>query len=69
MPPCGFNQKAVRGALQFIQGCYEDLQAEVESGKYATIEEAIEAELQNLEGALSQLHINEEGKLVPKDSS
>lgn len=66
MPPCGFNQKAVRGALVFIQGCYEDLQKEVESGKYATVEEAIEAELGNLESALSQLHIDEEGSLVSR---
>lgn len=66
MPPCGFNQRAVRGALEFIKGCYEDLEAEVASGKHPDIPSAIEAELKNLEGALSQLHIDEAGKLVER---
>ncbi|HEY4505290.1 MAG TPA: hypothetical protein VJG67_01210 [Candidatus Paceibacterota bacterium] len=66
MPPCGFNQRAVRGALEFIKGCYEDLRQEVAEGKHPDIETAIEAELGNLETALSKLHLDENGNLVER---
>ena len=66
MPPSGFNQKAVKGALQFIQGCYEDLEAEVVAGKHANFKEALTFELDNLEKALSELHINKKWKLVKR---
>ena len=66
MPPCGFNQKAVKGALQFIQGCYEDLQEEVQQGKHANFEEALKHELSNLEKALTKLHIDKDGNVVER---
>lgn len=64
MPPSGFNQHAVRGALQFVKGCYEDLQAEVKAGKHPSMEAAIEYELAQLEKALVEVHINKAGHLV-----
>lgn len=66
MPPCGFNQKAVKGALEFVKGCYEDLKEEVKEGKHANFEEALEHELKNLEKALARLHIDNEGNLVER---
>ncbi|MES3005691.1 MAG: hypothetical protein V4664_01965 [Patescibacteria group bacterium] len=67
MPPCGFNQKAVKGALQFIKGCYEDLKQEVEEGKHPSFEAALDHELKNLEGALTKLHIDSTGNLVERE--
>ncbi len=68
MPPCGFNASSVRGALMFIRGCYEDLLEQVQSGKFATYEEAIEFELKQIERVLTQLHIDAYGNLVDKDA-
>ena len=66
MPPSGFSRKAVRGALVFIQTCYEDLLAEVQSGKHASIEAAIEYEISQIGKALDQLHIDQQGNLVQR---
>ncbi len=66
MPPSGFSKKAVKGALQFISSCYEDLQAEVLSGKHKSVEAAIEFELKGLDKALSQLHITPKGRIVKR---
>lgn len=66
MPPSGFSNRAVKGSLQFIQACYEDLLAETHSGKHASYEEAIEFEIQQIGRALEQLHINEKGRLVER---
>lgn len=66
MPPSGFSKHAVEGALQFVKGCYEDLQAEVKAGKHPSMEAAIEYELAQLEKALAELHINKAGKLVKR---
>ncbi|MFH0969802.1 MAG: hypothetical protein V1804_04805 [Patescibacteria group bacterium] len=65
-PPSGFGKKAVNGALEFVGACYEDLQKEVKSGKYATLEEAIEIELAQIRKALSKMHIDAEGNLTEK---
>ena len=67
MPPSGFNQKAVRGAMQFIEACYEDLEAEVNSGKHPDFKTALEYELRQLESALSKLHINDKGYALWKE--
>lgn len=67
MPPSGFSTNAVKGALQFIEGCYKDLLQEVKEGKHASIEDAIEYELRQIESALSQIHIDEGGVLVNKE--
>lgn len=66
MPPSGFNRNAVRGALVFAQGCYEDLLKDVHSGKFKTYEEAIQYELALIEKALTKLHIDAEGNLVER---
>ncbi len=68
MPPSGFSKKAVAGALQFIGSCYEDLLAEVASGKHPDIETAIKFELSQIEKALNQLHIDPQGRLVNRSS-
>ncbi len=66
MPPSGFSKKAVEGALVFIKTCYEDLQAEVKSGKHPNMETAIDHEIASIGAALLKLHIDEKGNLVEK---
>ncbi len=66
MPPSGFNQNAVNGALIFVRGCYEDLLGDVRSGKFKTYEEAIEYEVTLIKKALMKLHIDPEGNLVER---
>jgi len=66
MPPSGFNQKAVKGALEFVKGCYEDLLEEVRVGKHPDLQTAIKYELAQLEKALTQLHIDKAGRLVER---
>ena len=66
MPPSGFSPKAVKGALVFVQGCYEDLLEEVRSGKHKSYEEGIEFEIAQIEKALTKLHIDAEGNLVER---
>lgn len=64
MPPSGFNRKTVKGLLMFTEGCYEDLQKEVASGKHPDIKTAIRYEQRQLAKAIGSLHINEQGRLV-----
>jgi hypothetical protein len=66
MPPSGFSPRVVRGALQFVGGCYEDLLKEVRSGKHKDFQTAIEYEINQINKALSKLHIDPEGNLVQK---
>ncbi|MFA5020666.1 MAG: hypothetical protein WC517_01235 [Patescibacteria group bacterium] len=66
MPPSGFSSKAVKGALVFIQGCYEDLLEEVRSGKHKDYQEGIEYEISQIDNALSKLHIDAEGNIVER---
>jgi len=63
MPPSGFSKKAVKGLLLFVQSNYEDLLAEVKSGKHTDITSAIKSEIDNLEKALSKLDIDENGEI------
>lgn len=67
MPPSGFSTTVVRGALQFVGGCYTDLLREVREGKYDSYEAAIEAELDKIERALATLHIEPDGTIVVKE--
>lgn len=67
MPPSGFSQHAVEGALVFIQTCYQDLLKEVRSGKHASFEEAIAFEIRQIDKALSRLHIDPHGQLIEKE--
>lgn len=66
MPPSGFNTRAVKGALQFIKGCYEDLQEEVREGKHESFEAALDHEINQIESALTRLHINKAGEPVER---
>lgn len=66
VPPSGFSQRAIKGALQFVESCYKDLQAEVEAGKHPNMEAAIAFELAQLEKALAKLHIDDRGNLVER---
>jgi len=66
MPPSGFSKKAIKGILQFTAACYSDLKKEVDSGKHKDFRAAIKYEQRQLKSALSQLHINERGKLVKR---
>jgi len=66
MPPSGFNKKAVKGALLFIQGCYKDLLQEVKDGKHPSPEKAIEYEISQIGKVLKKLHINKEGNLIER---
>jgi hypothetical protein len=66
MPPSGFSRRSVRGALEFIKGCYEDLQDEVRAGKHENFEAALEHEIGQIDSALSKLHINEKGEPVER---
>lgn len=63
MPPSGFSENAVRGALEFVRGCYLDLLEQVRSGKHASYEAAIEFELRQIEQALSRMHVTPQGEL------
>ncbi len=66
MPPSGFSRRSVRGALEFIKGCYEDLQDEVKAGKHENFEKALEHEIGQIESALGKLHINDKGEPVER---
>jgi len=66
MPPSGFSKKAVEGALVFVRSCYEDLLAEVRSGKHESIEAGIEYEISQIEKALTKIHIDASGNLVER---
>lgn len=66
MPPSGFSSHAVRGALEFVRGCYMDLLQEVRAGKHKSYEDAIEYELRQIESALQKVHIDATGSLVER---
>lgn len=66
MPPSGFNKKAIRGLLQFTEGCYEDLEKEVKSGKHKDFKAAIRYERRQIKKALAKLHIDKKGNLVER---
>jgi len=66
MPPSGFNTHTVKGALQFVGGCYRDLLEEVKAGKHKDYESAIEFEIKQIDSALGQLHINRKGRLTKR---
>lgn len=59
MPPSGFNEKAIRGLLQFVEACYEDMQKLVKADPSLTLERAIEIELSDIRRALETFSLNE----------
>lgn len=68
MPPSGFNRSYIKHLLGFVRGFYGHLLEEVESGKHDSVEAALEHEIGLLDKALARLHINENGKLVDRES-
>lgn len=54
MPPSGFNEKAIKGLLQFLEGCYEDLQLKISQtpGTREDVQSAIQEELSEIRSAL-----------------
>jgi hypothetical protein len=58
MPPSGFNEKAIQGLLQFIQGCYEDLERKIAAGPGTPddVKRAIREELDEIADALRRFN-------------
>jgi hypothetical protein len=63
------KDQGTKGALQFIQGCYVDLQEKVANFSIEDLQVAIDSYLSELENTLRKLHINAEGKVVERVSS
>ena len=55
MPPSGFNEKAVRGLLEFLGACYEDLLKGLDSG--VDPKGAVQKELDEIRSFLSNFRI------------
>jgi hypothetical protein len=66
MPPSGFSKPAVKGALQFILACYQDLLEEVRVGKHKNYKAAIKYEIKQIKKALGKVHIDRKGNLVER---
>ncbi|MBA3789463.1 hypothetical protein H0X32_03705 [Patescibacteria group bacterium] len=66
MSPSGFSARAIKGLLIYTEACYEELEQEMLSGKHADYKAAIRHERCQIQKALDELHINEEGKLVKR---
>lgn len=66
MPPSGFNERAIRGLLEFVLENYKDLQKEVVEGKHPSADAAINFEIKNLERALQKLHVTPDGDIVER---
>ncbi len=59
MPPSGFNEKAIVGLLQFVEGCYDDLLKMIQADPELTVEKAIEHELKDIREALESFNLKE----------
>jgi hypothetical protein len=57
MPPSGFNEKAILGLLQFVEGCYDDLLKKIRATPGITVEDAIEEELAEIREALESFSL------------
>lgn len=57
MPPSGFNEKAIVGLLQFVEGCYDDLLKKIRATPGLTIEDAIQEELAEIREALESFNL------------
>ena len=57
MPPSGFNEKAIVGLLQFVEGCYDDLLEKIRTTPNLTVEAAIKEELAEIRGALESFSL------------
>jgi hypothetical protein len=61
MPPSGFNEKAIKGLLEFLEGCYEDLQRKLASNPGLDVGTAIEEELAEIRAALESFSLAKHG--------
>lgn len=59
MPPCGFNEKAISGLLQFVEGCYDDLLRKLDSTPSLDTKQAIREELQEIRDALQSFNLKQ----------
>jgi hypothetical protein len=57
VPPSGFNEKAIVGLLQFVEGCYDDLLKKIRANPGLTIEDAIQEELAEIREALESFNL------------
>jgi hypothetical protein len=57
MPPSGFNEKAILGLLQFVEGCYDDLLKKIQTTPGLTVEKAVEEELGEIREALESFSL------------
>ncbi len=62
MPPSGFNKKAIRGLLEFVEGCYEDLLLKLRDDPKAKVEDAIQDELAEIRRALEEFSLKNVGQ-------
>jgi hypothetical protein len=60
------GKSAMRGNLQYMLGCYEDLESLIDSGQYPNYEAAIAAQLSKLEHGLAKLHVTDAGDVVER---
>jgi hypothetical protein len=56
MPPSGFNDKAIKGLLEFLEGCYEDLLIKIAKtpGRPSDVSAAIQEELDEIRQELER---------------
>ena len=66
MPPSGFSKDTTKHFLGFLRGNYQDLLAEVRSGKYPNAEAAMEYEIEQIGKAMEKMHINDNGELIER---
>lgn len=53
MPPSGFSQASVNGAVTFVRECFNDLIVEVSSGKHTNFKEGLTFEINQISSALT----------------
>jgi hypothetical protein len=63
MPPSGFNERAIKGLLEFVEGCYDDLLKKIDATPGLEVRAAIEEELAEIRAALESFSL-EETKLL-----
>ena len=64
MPPSGFNEKAINGLLEFVEGCYDDLLKKIDTTPGLGVRTAIVEELAEIRAALESFSLKD--KLPPE---
>lgn len=59
MPPSGFNEKAINGLLEFLEGCYEDLEKKIDAtpARPADVKAAVAEELEEIRTELRRFSL------------